>query len=283
MKLLTNWQRMSLIEFLIAQDNLPRCRTLARELVDEAYAIIEEQDYHSLTTTKEVDAALAKINGQLEEAVERFVDLYKLYDHRDACQFTVIRDRGTFRPTPGQLIRLMLSGEAKIDLFEFSKMPDGMIRSMAAPYYLEDLDAPMTQADRDRIAKKVTAWLQPEYQWAACHMLSSNIQREFKKFQHDMISQGMSVKLESRVAEQLSNWLEHHQHLRTQSHNFSVHVEQQQDSYNVVFSPDFELLEKGKHPLDFVRITRDTWTDRMLRSAHHDQTIKQLREKFRNV
>lgn len=283
MKLLTNWQRMSLIEFLIAQDNLPRCRTLARELVDEAYAIIEEQDYHSLTTTKEVDAALAKINGQLEEAVERFVDLYKLYDHRDACQFTVIRDRGTFRPTPGQLIRLMLSGEAKIDLFEFSKMPDGMIRSMAAPYYLEDLDAPMTQADRDRIAKKVTAWLQHEYQWAAFNLLHIDILRETKRFSFEIMRKDTLDRVNQRVQEQLGDWLGRHPQLRVHSHNFSVHVEEEQDAYRVVFSPDFTLLQEGKHPLDFVNMTKETWSDRMLRSAHHDQTIKQLREKFRNV
>lgn len=282
MKLLTSWQRQATLEYLFVHDNLPRCRTVARELVDEAYSIIEEQDYRRLDTAEAVELAILRLNELLSEAVERWLDLHKLYDHRDRCQFTVIRDRGTFRPVPGTMIRMMLDGESKLDLCEFHKLDDGALRNLAAPYYIEDLDAPLAQIDRDRMTQEVTAWLQPLYQFAAFQQIVADVQREAHKFDFEIRSEGVSRKLQHRINEQLAKWLEHHSHLRQHSHNFSIHVENELQ-YEVEFSPDFQLLGRGEHPLDFVNITRDKWSDHTLRATHHEEKIKELKGKFRNV
>lgn len=283
MKHLTYWQRIALIEYLMVHDNLPRCRTVARELVDEAYSIIEEQDYRALRTVEEVEAATAHINKLLSEAVERWLDLHKLYNHRESCQFQLIRDRGTFRPVPRGIVRTMLDGESKIDLFEFYKLPDGTLKNLAAPYFVEDLDTPLVQADRDRMTQDITEWLQPEYQRAAFSQFITDVQRETKKFEFELMGEGLLRSMDLRLKDVLCDWLIRQPLSVKQNHHFAISIKYEHDSYQVVFSPDFDLLGRGEHPLDFVNITRDTWTDRMLRDAHHEQTIKQLRVNFRNV
>ena len=277
MKLLTYWQRIALIEYLMVHDNLPRCRTVAQALVDEAYSIVDEQDYRGLGSVEEVGAATAHLNTLLSEAVERWLDLHKLYNHRDSSQFQVIRDRGEFRPVPRGIVRMMLDGESKIDLFEFHKMPDGTLKNMAAPYFVEDLDAPLAQADRDRMTEELTAWLQPTYQWQAAYMLKADIERELRKFKFDHQGQELLVQINQHVQEQFGQWLSRHPYLRAHDHQLSVHAAQVHDEYQIVFSSDFALLNEGKYPLDFVRITKDVWTDHAVRSAHHQEFLKHLK------
>lgn len=282
--LLTLYQRKCLTEYLMVASNIPHCQSQARQLIDEAYSIVDNWDHSGLTSVASIEQATLELSGVLSSAVERWIDLHRLYDKRDQCQFKIVRERGKLRPVPGQLVQMMLAGTSNIDLLEFHKMSDSTLKQLAAPYTVGHIDEPLTQVERDPMAAYVLRRIQPLYQWSAFTLLKASIEKEAQKSVYKFLAKDEAYeRINNAVQEQLVLWLARHPFLRDHEHGFSIHLASSPHGYTIVFSSDFELLEKGQHPLDFVDMNRETWTDRMIRSTHHEEFIKELKGNIRNV
>ena len=276
--LLTRYQRLCLIEYLNALKNGKHQQGLYDMLMFDLQAMQRLYQQFKLKGEAFTDVDLPYLQQQTNQKVEEFVRTHSLFNDRDYLTVALeLTDRGKIVIKPGQMLLMFSRGESEHDFFEFHKYPDEVLAEAAKPYYVPDTEQPVTRQEADRNLDYLTERWQELYQMIAFDELDNAIKKHYEKLRFEFHSPEVLNHLRRAVEQALDEWVEKHRAVIPHQHNFAVRVVFEDDLI-VWYNSDFELLREGRHPLNFVHIDRNQWPDSMLRSAAHEERVKEARK-----
>lgn len=276
--LLTRNQRLNLIEYLMAKNNGRYQQEFYNNLMGQWSSIVQMFLAHKGEGSVVTKDDLPELQNHVDHLVNAHVSEYGLYNDRDFLQIKLhVPECGYgLVVTPGNMLLAFKRGESEHDFCEYHKKPDIYLMDEALPYSVPDYNEPVCQQERDDCRAYLEERWQHMYQQTAFDALNNKIKKAAEQFRFELHSPELVQHLRRHVDTAFDEWVTEHRHILPAQHNFSVRVIVE-DQVIIWYNSDFELLRVGKHPLNFVKLDRNEWKDQMLRSAAHDERVKEVR------